>query len=102
MKDIVYNFLDKTVGSDVKCTLTSSGYNYKHYLISSTKCRNILEFRVFNDDRISIFRSKRLCDMVSGFFNFNEEESSNQIKFWFGDKHDLNKVRDIKKFVREK
>lgn len=103
MKDIIYHFLDKTVGSDVKCRIISETKNNTHYSIRSINGTLILDFRVFEDsDKIAIFRNPRLCDMVSGFFGIDEQESARYIKFWFGDKHGLIKVGDIKKFIREK
>jgi hypothetical protein len=103
MKDIVYNFLDKIIGGDVKCRVISKGKNYTHYAIFSISGTLILDFRVFEDlDRIAIFRSSKLCDTVSGFFGIDDQESARYIKFWFGDKHGLNKIGDIKKFIREK
>ena len=97
----IYNFLDRIVGHNVKYVLVGEGPNWKQYSINSDKKIRILEFRVFDgNEKVAIFRdSKRLCDMVSGFFGINEQESAKYIKYWFGDTHNLNKVKDILKFT---
>ena len=100
MEKRIYNFLDRIVGHNVKCILVSEGTNWKHYMINSDKKIRILEFRVFDgDEKVAIFRDAKLCDMVSGFFGIDEQESAKYIKYWFGDTHNLNKVKDILKFT---
>lgn len=96
MEKRIYDFLDKTVGRKVKCI----PMNEKHYIIKSENGTVILQFTHFVDtDRIALYRSRGLCDMVSGFFSIDEQESTKYIKYWFGDVHGLNKVKDILKFI---
>ena len=99
MEKSIYDFLDKTVGHKVKCVRTSE----KHYVIKSENGTVILQFTHFVDtDRVALFRSRGLCDMVSGFFGINDYDSTKYIKYWFGDVHGLKKVGDVVKFIPRK
>jgi len=96
MEKRIYNFLDKTVGHKVRCIRISE----KDYVIKSENGMVILHFIHFVDtNRVALFRSRGLCDMVSGFFGIDEQESTKYIKYWFGDVHGLKKVKDILKFI---
>jgi len=96
MEKRIYDFLDKTVGRKVKCIRTSDNY----YTIKSENGTVILYFNHFVDtNRVALFRSPYICTMVSGFFGIDEQESTKYIKYWFGDVHGLNKVKDILKFI---
>lgn len=97
MEKRIYDFLDKTVGRKVKCLRISERGDY---VIKSENGTVILHFIYFaSTDRVTLFRSRSLCDMVSGFFGIDEQESTKYIKYWFGDVHGLKKVGDIIKFI---
>jgi hypothetical protein len=100
MEKHIYKFLDTLVGNQVVCCksldLRHRGTLYK---IKSTDGTLILEFNIFEDKTIGVFRSRELCDTVSAFFNIDDQEAANYIKWWFGDVHGLKKVGDILKFI---
>ena len=100
MEKRIYDFLDKTVGRKVKCVKVSENTGREDYVIRSENRTVIIHFINFvNTDRVALFRSSSLCDMVSGFFGIDEQESAKYIKYWFGDVHGLKKVGDIRKFI---
>jgi hypothetical protein len=101
MRQHIYNFLDKTVGHEVKCVCMDM--RRQHYVIRSQNKITIVTFIVFdNGGRITMFCDSYLSNMVSNFFGIENKESTNYIRDWFGDIHNLNKVKDILKFIPEK
>jgi hypothetical protein len=100
MDKIIYDFLDRTVGHKVKCVKVSEKTGRKDYVIRSENRTVIVHFIDFvNTDRIALFCSPKLSDMVSGFFGISKDESIKYIRDWFGDVHGLKKVGDIRKFI---
>lgn len=101
MEKTIYKFLDKYLGDEVVCIKDrpTRGYNY-YELYSKNNKTLIFLFQVRrNDGAIVIFRSSYLTMMVSTFFSMDPNETSNIIRDWFGDKHNIKKVRDLMKFV---
>jgi len=101
MKDLVYKFLDIHLGDEVVCKPNGTE---EWYVIRSKKNRQrILKFLVFNRrgvQEIKLFREVSLCNKVYGYCGIeNVDDCANYIKDWFGDKHGLNKVSDILKFI---
>lgn len=101
MKKMVYNFLDEYLGDEVTCKKSGSTDRYNTYYIFSKKNKSlILFFRVHHKEGdIVIFRGDKLNDTVSSYFNGEPKEVMSIIRDWFGDKHDINKVKDLMKFV---
>ena len=99
---MVYNFLDEYLGDEVTCIKTGSTNRYNTYDIFSKKNKSlILFFRVHHKEGdIVIFRGDKLNDTVSSYFNGEPKEVMSIIRDWFGDKHEINKVKDLMKFVR--
>jgi len=48
-----------------------------------------------------LFRSESLSKTLSRFFCITEDEAAMFTKDWFGDRHNLKKVGDLKKFIPE-
>jgi len=97
LKKVIYKFLDGYVGDGIKIK-----YNplHKVYSVYSDKGVLILLFK-FNSykDSITIFRGLELCNMVCRFFSVGDDEAMRYVRNWFGDKHNLNKVSDLTKFI---
>ena len=102
MKKMVYKFLDEYLGDKVTCIKRSSTSRYNSYNIFSKKNKSlILIFRVhYKEGDIVIFRNEKLNDTVSSFFNLDPNSGMSLIRDWFADKHDINKVNDLMKFVK--
>lgn len=98
---MVYNFLDEYLGDEVTCIKTGSTNRYNSYDIFSKKNKSlILFFRVYHKEGdIVIFRGGKLTNTVSSYFNLEPKEVMPIIRNWFGDKHDINKVKDLMKFI---
>ena len=102
MEKITYKFLDEYLGDEVYSTkLLVKDSKYDTYRLCSKKNNTlILFFKVHRKEgSIIIFRGQRLTDLVSSFFSMEEKDSTTIIKDWFGNKHNVNKVGDLMKFV---
>ena len=99
MKQIIYKFLDEYVGSGIYFTHNEDRSFYN--IFSNNKTR-IITFRISNNwEYIKLFRSESLCKTISSFFCIPEDEAAMFTKDWFGDRHNLKKVGDLRKFVSE-
>lgn len=98
---MVYKFLDEYLGDEVICKKIGSTIRYNIYDILSKKNKSvILFFKVYHKEGdIAIFRGNRLNGTISSFFDLNPKDAMSLIRDWFGDKHDINKVKDLMKFV---
>lgn len=95
----VYYFLNEFLGHDVKCIHLKRTHIKQAYLIKSVKGGfGIFEFSV-HGEKIGLFRCKKICEILSAFFGFDENESFYYIRNWFADNHGIQKVKDILKFV---
>jgi hypothetical protein len=86
----------------VICKKSGSTDRYNTYDIFSKKNKSlILFFRVYHKEGdIAIFRGGKLTNTVSSYFNVEPKEVMPIIRNWFADKHNLNKVKDLMKFVK--
>jgi hypothetical protein len=50
-------------------------------------------------ERITLIGNQKVWDMLCGFFPIERKEAMEHTRNWFGDKHNLKKVNDIKKFM---
>lgn len=100
MENIIYNFLDNYFGDEVYVVQF-----VKEYVIYSTKGGKIVSFIVLDHleeqggERISLHGNSKVTEIVGAFFSIDKKDASNYIRNWFGDKHNLKKVSDIKKFI---
>jgi hypothetical protein len=102
MEKYICKFLDNYLGNEVICVRQrpTRGYNYYH-LYSKNNKTLILHFQVRRKDgNIVLFRSSYLTEIVCDFFSMSPNDVSEIIRDWFGDKHDINKVQDLMKFVK--
>lgn len=97
MEKHIYKFLDSYIGYEAKSIRNLRRANL--YKIVSSDGITICEFSIHDDNKISIFRSKGLCETVSNFFDVSEQVAAKHIRNWFGDVHNLKKVGDITKFI---
>lgn len=107
MKKLVYKFLDNYLGNEVKVEQLNVplykvktnkwGIRETFYIWSGTN-ELILSFCVLNDS-ISIWRGEHLCNKVSQFFSIDSEVAMRYVRDWFADKHNLNKINDLLKFI---
>ena len=97
MKQIIYNFLDSSVGSGVRMVKKDNSYNIysnNQTLILSFIMRDNWEF-------VKLYRYEPLCRKVSSLFSISEGDAAKLISDWFGEKHGLKKVGDLRSFVPE-
>jgi hypothetical protein len=95
MKQIIYKFLDSSVGPGVKLAKSENFYSLysdNRTLILSFIMRDNWEF-------VKLYRYEPLCRKVSSLFSVSEGDAAKLISDWFGDRHNLKKVGDLKKFV---
>jgi hypothetical protein len=102
MRKMVYKFLDDYLGDEVTCIKTGSTNRCNSYDIFSKKNKSlILFFKVYHKEGdIAIFRGGKLTNTVSSYFDLEPKSGMSLIRDWFGDKHDINKVKDLMKFVK--
>jgi hypothetical protein len=99
MTQIVYKFLDEYVGNGIYLTHNE---DRSFYNIFSNNKTQIITFRVADNwEHIKLFRSEPLCKTLSRFFCISEDEAALFTKDWFGDRHNLKRVGDLRKFVPE-
>ena len=99
MKQLVYKFLDEYVGHGIQLTHNEDRTFYNIFSDNKTQ---IITFRMTNDwENIKLFRSESLSKTLSRFFCITEDEAAMFTKDWFGDRHNLKKVGDLKKFIPE-
>ena len=97
MTQIVYKFLDEYVGNGIYLTHNE---DRSFYNIFSNNKTQIITFRVADNwEHIKLFRSEPLCKTLSNFFCISEDEAALFTKDWFGDRHNLKRVGDLRKFV---
>ena len=94
MRQIIYRFLDESIGCGVK--LNSQNDFYSVYSDNNTL---IFSFRMRDNWKwVKLYRYVPLCRKISGLFSVSEDEAAKFISNWFGEKYDLKKVGDLKKF----
>jgi hypothetical protein len=97
MKKIIYNFLDYSIGPGVRLAKSENFYS-----IYSDNRTVILSFRMKDNwEFVKLYRYEPLCRKVSSLFSVTEDEAAKLISDWFGERHNLKKVGDLKKFAPE-
>jgi hypothetical protein len=95
MRQIIYNFLDDSVGPGVK--LRSQ---HDFYAVYSDNNTHIFSFKMKDDwEFVKLYRYEPLCRKVSSLFSVTQDEAARFISNWFGDKYGLVKVGDLRKVV---
>lgn len=105
MEKLIYKFLDVHFGNEIVVKKRHI-FSKPEYLICSPKGGVILSFIVHDDyteeqggERISIIGRNSVYEMLMGFFSIEKQNAMGYLRNWFGDKHDLKKVGDLKKFI---
>jgi hypothetical protein len=95
MKEIIYNFLEESIGPGVKLKC-----QHDYYAVYSYNNTHIFSFRTKDDwEFIKLYRYPPLCRTIHLLFSVSEDEAAEIIKTWFGNKYKMKKVRDLRKFV---
>lgn len=102
MEEIIFKFLDEYIGDNVR-SITSIDVDSGTRVCSFfTKDGDLIFFFTINVwDKITTFRTSRLCETVSGFFSIPNEDAKNLIKDWFDKKYNIVNIKDLKKFIEE-
>ena len=96
LKKVIYKFLDGYVGDGIKINYNSFS---KVYNVYSDKGVLILLFKVRDDGSFILYRGLDLCNMVCRFFSVGDDEAIRYVRAWFADKHNINKVSDLTKYI---
>jgi hypothetical protein len=111
MEKMVYKFLDEYLGDEVDCIKKRpSEFNYYFFhskemydtynLCSKKNKTIIIVFTVSNlDGEIRMDISKPLNKLLSDLFSITDYTVERIIRVWFADKHNLDKVKDLIKFI---
>ncbi len=102
-KKTIYKFLDMVTGEGIICFKIGEIRGSSVYQIKSNNGYIILTFFVSKDGkRVRFYESnysEELYNILNSFFPLERKICLNYIRDWFGDKHDLKKVNDVKKFI---
>jgi hypothetical protein len=100
MREIIYKFLDESVGKGANCSPIISEFRTwtEKYQVLSDNGTLILWFAV-KTDQIKVFRSDSLCRKIDGYFGIDPNESWKYIRDWFGDRHNIKVLSDLLKLI---
>lgn len=93
---VINKFLDSYIGDEIDVKYFPSKEFCQIY---SKKKVLILSFNIRWDGSIIIFRGLMLCNMICRFFSVSDDEAMRYVRAWFANKHNMNKVSDLKKFI---
>jgi hypothetical protein len=101
MEKMVYKFLDEYLGDEVVCIKTSKK-GYDTYDLCSKKNKTIIiSFTVSHlDGEMVIYKGNPLNKLLSDLFSTDDYDTMRFVRNWFGYKHNLNKVKDLIKFIK--
>lgn len=103
MKGLVNKFLDIYCSEEIVCVENRSEGPLTSQKVYSIKSGDItIVFFSISDiknERLLIYRSNKICDVVQEVFSVNKNESTQYVKEWVGDKLGLKKVRDLLKLI---
>jgi len=95
MVRLIYKFLDESAGPGVRLINQN-----EYYAVCSDNYTHIFSFRMKDDwTWFKIYREKPLCRTISGLFSVTEDEAAKHVSSWFGNRNNIIKVEDLKKFV---
>ena len=100
MREIIYKFLDESVGKGANCSpFTSTLRTWpEKYNVTSDNGTLILWFSV-RTDQVKVYRSESLCRKIEGYFGIDPDESWKYIRDWFGDRHNIKVLSDLLKLI---
>jgi hypothetical protein len=123
MKEIIYKFLDESVGKGANCSpiisefrtwtekyqvLSDNGTLILWFAVktdqikvyrSESLCRKIEGYFGIDPDEIKVFRSDSLCRKIDGYFGIDPNESWKYVRDWFGDRHNIKVLSDLLKLI---
>lgn len=88
-------------GEGITCFKIAEIRGSSIYQIKSNNGYIILTF-IVSTNGIRFYESnypEELCNILNSFFPLEHKICLNYIRDWFGDKYDLKKVNDIKRFI---
>jgi hypothetical protein len=95
MVRLIYKFLDDYVGTGIKLIK-----QHEYYSVRSDNNTHILSFKMKDDwTWFKFYRSPSLCRNICGYFLVTEDDAAKYVKDWFGDRNNMIKVDDLKKFI---
>lgn len=100
MEKQINKFLDEYLGDEIIVRKNPKPMKNEQYFICSKKNNTPIVWFYYepNSDSYTMFRGRRLTELISSFFLISDNESSQFIKKWFGDKHNIQKFGDLGKF----
>jgi hypothetical protein len=101
MEKQINKFLDEYLGDEIIVRKNPKPKNNEQYFICSkqNKITILWFYYIPKSNTYMLFRGCRLTELISSFFSISDNESSKFIQFWFGDKHNLQKIGDLEKFI---
>ena len=101
MTKIINEFLDEYLGDEVNVIYRRSKNDTDDYFLLSKNKTLILSFRILKNGEYIIFRGEKSCELISRWFGITEDEAMRCIRDWFANKHNINKISDLNKFIKE-
>jgi hypothetical protein len=100
MREIIYKFLDESVGKGANCSPFTSALRTwsEKYNVTSDNGTLILWF-IVRTDQVKVYRSESLCRKIEGYFGIDPDESWKYIRDWFGDRHNIKVLSDLLKLI---
>ena len=99
MKKMIYNYLNYSLGDKIYYKTNADSSFYNIFSIGGTL---IITFRTHSDwEYIKLFRSEELTRTVSSLFSITNDESSQLVKDWFGETHNLKRVGDLRRLISQ-
>lgn len=100
MEKQINKFLDEYLGDEIIVRKNPKPIKNEQYFICSKRNNTTILWFYYepNSDSYAMFRGRNLTELISSFFSISDDESSQFIKKWFGDKHNIQKIGDLGKF----
>lgn len=99
MNRVMKKFLDSYLGDEVVVNQIKWRSRLCYTLCSKNGTVILYFWRV--KASFVLCRNVPLCKFVSSWFGISEDDAMRDIRDWFGDKHNINKVSDLNRFISE-
>lgn len=99
MNRVMKKFLDYYLGDEV----VVKRIRWRKRLCYNLCSKNGTVILSFWDEKglFVLCRNVALCKFIGSWFGISEDDAMRNIRDWFGDKHNINKVTDLNKFISE-
>jgi hypothetical protein len=95
---VINKFLDNYLGDEVVVKKTK--WNYRVcYNLCAKNGTTIVSFWLSKNQDFVLSRNIELCKFISSWFGIPEDDAMRKIRDWFGDKHNINKMSDLNRFI---